>query len=390
MKISVNYITRPWFFDISVEFIQELKQQVNLNVILIIAPATVGYLGLTTQEAKQYLNKTLKLEDVLKGDNYTRLYHYFEGANVFCKFEEHKESNYKNALAWFKLLKNQPHLFKAELNIIESLSLADWYYLLRFRNKKLFYIIHDPVPHTGEERSRVALTAKYYFPYINKFITYSNFSAALFKKHYPAFEQQLLTFKMPVYSSLNINKTDNLGKQNRKKVVFFGRISPYKGVELFYQAAAQLSTQNLDTDFIIAGKTIEDYHPEFLIHNPHSNIIIKNKFIDLNELFELMNGAEFCVLPYLDATQSGVIMTAYAFNLPVLVSDCPGLLEYCFNPEHFSFANGDLESLKTKMDKLLKQPNLLIQNKAQIASYTLQNVSAANAALVINEIANPK
>lgn len=384
--MEVNYITRPWFFDISIEFIKELKQQVKLNVILIIAPATVGYLGLAEDEGKQYLNKTLKLENVLKGENYNRLYSYFDGANVFCKFEQHNESSYHNALGWFKLLWKHPELFRAKFNIIESLSLADWYFLIRFRNKNLKYIIHDPVAHTGEERGRVALTAKYYFPYINQFITYSQFSAGLFEKHYPKFKDKLLTFKMPVYTSLNLHKKVNSVSNNRKKVVFFGRISPYKGTELFYNVAAELSAQYPETDFVIAGKTIENYHPDFLNHNPHQNIIIKNKFIDLDELFDLMNDADFCVLPYLDATQSGVVMTAYAFNLPVLVSDCPGLLEYCFDSKNYSFVNGDFNDLKLKMKTLLDNAELLEANRKQIINYTKQNVSKKNAELVVGNM----
>ncbi|OAQ42052.1 hypothetical protein A5893_02755 [Pedobacter psychrophilus] len=382
--LQVNYITRPWFFDISVEFIRELKQRVNLNVILIIAPATASYLGLSDQEAKRYLNKTLKLEDVLKGENYQRLYPYFEGANVLCKFEEHNESSIKNAFGWSKLLFSNKNIYKADYTIIESLSFADWYFLFRIRNKKLFYIIHDPVAHTGEERGRIDTLNKLYFPYIDKFITYSHFSAKIFSQNFPLYKEKLEIFKMPIYTSLNIGKQKAYEVKKRKKVVFFGRISPYKGAELFYDAAIQLAIDYVDTDFIIAGKAIEGYNPDFLNYNPYQNIIIKNRFIDLEELHEIMSDADLCVLPYLDATQSGVIMTAYAFGLPVLVSDCEGLLEYCFDKENFSFSNGDIDDLRNKMEILISSPDLLALNKQQILAYSKQNVSAKNVDLTIS------
>jgi len=381
--LNVNYITRPWFFDISVEFIKELKQKVNLNVILIIAPATASYLGITDQEAKEYLNKTLRLEDVLKGENYERLYPYFEGAKVLCKFEQHNESSFKNAVGWSKLLFSNKYLYNADFTILESLSFADWYFLFRIRNKKLLYIIHDPVAHTGEERGRIDTLNRLYFPYINQFITYSQFSAKIFSKNFPLFKEKLKTFKMPIYTSLNIGIDKGFKVNTRKKVVFFGRISPYKGAELFYDAAIQLAINYFDKDFIIAGKTIDGYQPEFLNYNPYQNIIIKNRFIDLVELHEIMVDADLCVLPYLDATQSGVIMTAYAFELPVLVSNCEGLLEYCFDKENFSFENGNMEDLRKKMETLISSPTLLAQNKRQISSYTQQNVSAQNVDLVI-------
>ena len=88
--LNVNYITRPWFFDISVEFIREFKKQVNLTVIIIVSPESAGYLGINDADAKTYLDKILPLAEVLKGEQYQRLNPYFEGANVVCKFQYHR------------------------------------------------------------------------------------------------------------------------------------------------------------------------------------------------------------------------------------------------------------------------------------------------------------
>ncbi|MBW4890069.1 glycosyltransferase family 4 protein [Mucilaginibacter sp. HMF5004] len=386
--LTVNYITRPWFFDISIEFIREFKNLVNLNVIIIISPESAGYLGISDEDAAAHLDKTLKLGDVLKGELYHRLNPYFEGANVLCKFEQHKESSYKNALGWHKLLRNNPGLLKADLNIIETLSLADWYLLLKLRNKKIYYIIHDPQPHTGEGRGRTELINKLYFPYLQKFITYSEFSAGLFKQHYPDYANKVLTFKMPIFTSQKLDIKIPTKKVRTKKIVFFGRLSPYKGVELFYDAAAHISKTNPDINFVIAGKAHEGYAPPFLNNNPQPNIEIRNHFIGLEELAEIMTDADLCVLPYFDATQSGVIMTCYAFNLPVLVSDCPGLLEYCFDKENFSFTNKDLQSLTDKMENLITNEALVMKNKQQIVDYSSQNISLVNSKLILAQNTN--
>lgn len=382
--LNVNYITRPWFFDISVEFIREFKKQVNLTVIIIVSPESAGYLGINDADAKTYLDKILPLAEVLKGEQYQRLNPYFEGANVVCKFEQHKESHYKNALGWIKLLNQYPKLLKADFNIIETLSLADWYFLIRLRNKKIFYIIHDPQPHTGEGRGRVEMINKLYFPNIQKFITYSNFSTELFKAHYPAYADKVITFKMPVFTSQKLPVKTTAKKSGIKKIVFFGRISPYKGVELFYDAAVALSAKNADVEFVIAGKAHEGYDPGFLKNNQVPAVTIRNHFIDLPELAEIMSDADLCVLPYFDATQSGVIMTCYAFGLPVLVSDSPGLLEYCFDRENFSFENKNLQHLIEKMQHLIDNDALLNANREQIKEYAAQNVSLLNSSLLMH------
>lgn len=383
MMLTVNYITRPWFLDVAVEFINEFKHHVRLNVILIIAPQTASYLGINPKEAKKYLNKTLKIEDVLHGDNKERFYPYFKGTNVFCKFEQHKESSFQNTLSWHKLLKENKNLASADFNVIETLSLADWYFLIRFRNKSLYYIMHDPVPHTGEERGRTAKINKLYFPYIKGFITYSKFASNLFKNYYPKYSSKLFTFSLPIYTSVNVKPhQDIVAKKN--KVVFFGRISPYKGVQLFYDAATRLVNKFPNTQFIIAGKSTDDYQPEFLSINRHPNIIILNQFIDLDQLYEIMSDAKFCVLPYIDATQSGVIMTSYAFNLPVLVSNCEGLLEYCFDQENFSFINGDVEDLTRKIEYLLVDEVFVQNYESAINNFKQQNVSRQNVDILLS------
>ena len=375
--LTVNYITRPWFLDVAVEFIKEFKQHVKLNVILMIEPETLGYLGLSKSEGEKYINQTLKIEEILTGQNRERFYPYFEGANVLCKFEQHKESHYKNAIGWYQLLKNNKYLASADFTVIESLSLADWYFLIQFRNKNLYYIMHDPVPHTGEERGRIAKLNKFYFPYIKGFITYSIFAANLFKNYYPNYASKLFAFTLPIYTSVNVKPMQGV-KTLKNKVVFFGRISPYKGVQLFYDAATKLTKKFPETQFIIAGKSTDDYQPKFLHINNNANIIILNSFIDLDQLFEIMSDAQFCVLPYTDATQSGVIMTAYAFNLPVLVSDCEGLLEYCFDHTNCAFINGNEADLIQKMHNLLHNPALLQEYRLDIQSFKQENINKQN------------
>ena len=138
-----------------------------------------------------------------------------------------------------KLINKNKDLLQADFTILESLSLADWYFLFRFRNKKLAYIIHDPVAHTGEERGRVNKLNNIYFPYINQFIAYSAFAAKLFKQNFPKYKLLISVFQMPLYHSLNIGEKQSA--TIKSKIVFFGRISPYKGVELFYEAASNLA-----------------------------------------------------------------------------------------------------------------------------------------------------
>ena len=52
------------------------------------------------------------------------------------------------------------------------------------------------------------------------------------------------------------------------------------------------------------------------------------KNLSNGELTALVEDSRFVVLPYEDATQSGVVLTAYALGRPVVVSRVGGLSEY--------------------------------------------------------------
>lgn len=378
---SVTYITRPYFNDIALELIQELKHKCLLNVVINISTWNIDYLEVK-DDAHNGFGKSFKLTESLSNQIYERYASYFEGANIIFRYEEHKETSVKNTLSWMRLLSENKSILQSDLIILESLSVfADWYLMLKLRNKRLYYVMHDPVPHSGE-RHRASKLKHGYYKYVDKFLLYSTFSTDLFNDNFPQHAGKAITLQTPIYSNLKIAARAKTGS-SRKKVLFFGRISPYKGVELFYSAAEQLSKEFPDVLFTIAGKSLPNYSPDFLVENANPNIQIMNKFIDLHTLSKLMTESTLCVLPYLDATQSGVVMTAYAYDLPVLVSDCPGLLEYCFDPANFSFKNGDLNDLIVKMQHILLDESLIKENKRMIASYANLNVSENNVSKIL-------
>ena len=51
----------------------------------------------------------------------------------------------------------------------------------------------------------------------------------------------------------------------------------------------------------------------------------RNRYIGLDEMTDLVRHAEFCVCPYIDASQSGVINTAFALGTPVIATMVGGL-----------------------------------------------------------------
>jgi glycosyltransferase involved in cell wall biosynthesis len=107
-------------------------------------------------------------------------------------------------------------------------------------------------------------------------------------------------------------------------ILFFGRIWAYKGLEYLIRALPRISESVPDARILIAG-TGDDFSPyRALMHDP-SRFIIHNRWIPDEERAELFQSAAVVVLPYIDATQSGVIPIAYAFSKPVVATTTGGL-----------------------------------------------------------------
>ena len=112
-------------------------------------------------------------------------------------------------------------------------------------------------------------------------------------------------------------------------VLFFGRIAPYKGLELLVNAS-RIVKMKMGHEFIllIAGEGDISLLKNHMSDDDYAYIHILNKRVPYQEIPHLFKGAKFLILPYVDASQSGVIPLAYTFSKPVIVSNVGSLSEY--------------------------------------------------------------
>jgi starch synthase len=109
-------------------------------------------------------------------------------------------------------------------------------------------------------------------------------------------------------------------------LLFFGRIWPYKGLEVLIRAEPLISAEVPDVEIVIAGRgeDMDRYYP-MMVHPERFTVL--NRFIPDSELAELFGRASLVVLPYVEASQSGVIPLAYTFARPVVATRVGGLPE---------------------------------------------------------------
>jgi glycosyltransferase involved in cell wall biosynthesis len=120
-----------------------------------------------------------------------------------------------------------------------------------------------------------------------------------------------------------------LGIREKRVILYFGYIREYKGVKYLVQAMKAI-TQRLHVQCLICGEFYEGREEVFdLIKNSDLGQVIRvyDQFIPNESVHQYFCAADLIVLPYISATQSGVVQIAYHYDRPVLVTDVGGLPE---------------------------------------------------------------
>lgn len=113
--------------------------------------------------------------------------------------------------------------------------------------------------------------------------------------------------------------------EEKNTMLFFGFIAPHKGIKYLIRAAEYVLKDYPELKVIIAGKGDFDRYKKYIKHR--NNFEIYNRHISNKEVAILFQRASIIILPYIKASQSGIIPIAYAFSKPVIVTNVGSLKE---------------------------------------------------------------
>jgi glycosyltransferase involved in cell wall biosynthesis len=232
--------------------------------------------------------------------------------------------------------KHQPRL------VILPWSIVYWapYYLIflkalrRTSRAPVLFICHNVVEHESSwlksAISRRALRRG------DLFITHSHQDKAnLVQWIGPSRESQVWVSPHPIYQHL---RTQSLGKAaararlglNAERVLlFFGFVREYKGLRYLLESLP-LILGEFSIHLIIAGevwgelKTYTDLIRKLDLQN---NVTFHHHYIPNEEVEAYFAAADIVTVPYVNATQSGIVQLAFGFRKPVIVGKVGGLPE---------------------------------------------------------------
>lgn len=353
--MKVLYYTFTPFLDCALELINVLKQHVELHVVIEISPETSISNILDVGELPSrgcFLNPSKLLNE----ESYKRFQPYLAGtasAN-FLVYSQKRSFSFSTLRESFKLSKFIRKL-KPDVVHFEGFSQRSLGAIPFLRSvEKIFFTVHDPLPHSGEFNWRVSLAKFFYFKLAKGFFFYSKFACNQFTHHYRAQEAPKRVLKLyPYHFYKNYSRQDDATK---KHVLFFGRISPYKGIEVLLNAMPALLKEDKGIQLVVAGKSVNGYAiDEKVLKQYKQNIHVIDKYLSNEELVSLIQEAQVVVCPYKDATQSGVLMTAYALGTPVIATEVGAFPEYIINNINgMLFPVGDSVMLANRLKEVLK------------------------------------
>jgi glycosyltransferase involved in cell wall biosynthesis len=195
-------------------------------------------------------------------------------------------------------------------------------------------IVHDADPHPGERRPLFDQLVQSEIRGSDRIVTFSGHVADRLKARGDVPEQHIARLYHPIFRFGARPATE---RHSPFRLLFFGRILPYKGVAMLLEAFARLRAEGVDVALTVVGRGTIDA-PAGLLNQP--GLTIRTGWVAPDAIGGILAVADAIALPYLEASQSGVVAAAYGAGLPVIATPVGGLAEQVEDGATGVLANG--------------------------------------------------
>ena len=348
--MKVAYISTPHFADCDIPLIGELQKKINLFYFLKVSESTKR-LTLIKIES---LNKR---GGVYPASDFPELAYLANDIDLsktyIVNLPGKHDWSISNLLAIFRMVCVILYLKINIVHITWPPRYGEFFtYLLR---KHIVITMHDPLPHSSEDTWLNRFHRNVCFRLVNDFILLNETQKEQFIKTYRMEAKHVTVSHLSAYTNLQNVKPQKPNISNY--VLFFGGISSHKGIEYLCEAMDKVCKNHPDTKLVIAGKgkIYFDIKQHAIYRN--DRLVLLNRYIDDTELVGLIRSSLFVVCPYVDATQSGVIMSAFALNKPVIATNVGALPTMVKDGQYGTIVPPkDAAALATAIDTLIGNP----------------------------------
>jgi glycosyltransferase involved in cell wall biosynthesis len=243
----------------------------------------------------------------------------------------------------------------------------DFVFLLALKKFPIVQTIHDPVRHLGEENLIYDFLRHLALQRANRIVVLSK----QFKNYFEKFGIRSDCVDVIPHGSFLFDR-DISEPPLKNKILFSGRINKYKGLATLLRAFSIVQKTNPNSSLTIAGNG--DVEPYRDLLNSSKNVRLINRYITEDELRTLHSECDFVVVPYIEASQSGVIALAAANGRAVISSDVGGLGEQVVDGKTgFLVQKNNPLILAKKIKTLLGDNNMVMEMGRNASRYFNEN-----------------
>lgn len=349
--MKVCWLTGSSFIDVDISLVKDIAKKLDLFWIVLLQKETFY--------SYEYIDSFMK-ENNIKG--------------LIVVFNQRLRS-IKSLWQYLKTVCKMKAL-KADAYYIDYLGLPYMFPLIHFiglSKKKVIYPCHDFIDHVSiPHRKQISNYKKFIFKHFINIQFFSSTQKKLFEEKYIK--------KRTFYIPLNLKSFGNSGKTpDERKIVFlfFGTIRKNKGLETLLEAVNLIDKKYKDKYIVkIYGNTSDWASYDKLIRDK-SIYDLQIRRIENDEIPDLFASSHFLILPYHDVTQSGPLLIAYNYRLPVISSDLPGFREYIENGKSgYLFEVDNPVSLAATLSQIISSNNLEYDSiKKHLCEFVESNIS---------------
>jgi glycosyltransferase involved in cell wall biosynthesis len=322
--VRVVFYTRPSLLDPALSLVRELARQVEVHLLLEITPESwrTSMFDVDARDLPSGIVPGGPLTDGFPAE----VRSYWQDVASF-NLVVHTNRRSLHPATWWTSHQAMRFMQRLRPDVVhfDDASLRLGWTVRELGRIPVIFSVHDPEPHTGENDWRTHVAYWLTLRRAARFILHSLALKSGFCARFGVSAERVDIVRLAAYD-LYRGWARAVVPECRPTVLFFGRLSPYKGLEVLYQAAPSIVEKVPNVRFVVAGQPI----PGYALPTPPAGcpVEVLNRYISNAELAQLFQQASVVVCPYVDATQSGVIMTAYAFDMPVVATRVGGLPEY--------------------------------------------------------------
>ena len=185
-------------------------------------------------------------------------------------------------------------------------------------NVRIYHVIHEVIPHEGDKQVTMV-------HWMNKALVKLADIIVLRNKTYirKMTEQYKIAPERIRFLELWRRYPEYTEPSYSGRILFFGRINPYKGIDNLLEIARMCPQLKFD----VIGRVDPQMEEIVQILQQLKNIIFNAGYVSDAQMREAFINADWVIAPYNSASQSGVIIDAYKYARPVIAYNVGAISE---------------------------------------------------------------